>query len=79
MASFILGLLGGFVAWLATEILARPLSKFIALRAGAAEALARYEDRYNSDQDSLLANPDWLAERKLAYEDCGAELAVFAV
>ena len=79
MASLTLGFLGGFIAWLATEILARPLSKFFALRAAAEEALARYEDRYNSNPDLSLAGPDWMAERKLAYEDCGAELAAFAV
>ncbi len=79
MASFILGILGGITAWVATELLAQPLSKFFALRAAAAEALARYEDRYNSSRDMSLANPDWMTERRLAYEDCGADLAAFTV
>jgi hypothetical protein len=79
VASFALGFLGGFIAWLATEILARPLSRFFAIRAAAAEALVRYEDRHNSNPDLSLASPDWVAERRLAYEDCGAELAAFAV
>ncbi len=79
MESFFWGLLGGFIAWVATEYFARPLAKFFALRARAADVLARYEDRYNPDQDPLPPNSDWLVERKLAYEDCGAELAAFAV
>jgi hypothetical protein len=77
VASFLLGFLGGFIAWLATEILARPLSKFFSLRAAVAEALTRYEDRYNSNRDSSPASRDWMVERKLAYEDCGADLAAF--
>ncbi len=79
MASFILGFLGGFIAWLATGLLAQPLSRFFALRAAAAEALTRYEDRFNSSRDMSLATPDWMTERRLAYEDCGADLAAFTV
>ena len=51
MGSFILGLLGGFTAWAATEYFARPLARFYAMRARTAEALARYENRQHLDQD----------------------------
>ena len=76
---FLFGLLGGFAAWVATEVLVRPLAKFFALRAEAAEVLARYADRFSLDPNSPSPHPDWLWERKLAYEDCGAKLAAFAI
>jgi hypothetical protein len=76
---FFLGLLGGFTAWVATEYFARPLAGFFAMRARAAEVLARYENRQHSGQHSVAADADWLAERKLAYVDCGAELVAFAI
>ena len=47
---YFLGLLGGFTAWVAIEYFARPLARFYAMRARAAEALARYENRQHSDQ-----------------------------
>ena len=79
VGSFFLGLLGGFTAWVAIEYFARPLARFYAMRARAAEALARYENRQHSDQHSVAADADWLVERKLAYVDCGAELVAFAI
>ena len=79
MGSLVLGLLGGLAAWVATEYFARPLASFFAMRARAAEALARYENRQRSDQYSVAADADWLVERKLAYVDCGADLVAFAM
>ena len=79
MESVLFGLLGGFVAWVATEVFARPLARFVALRAEAVEVLARYEDRFSLDPKSPAPHPDWLWERKLAYEDCGTKLAAFAI
>ena len=78
MKSFLFGLLGGVVAWVTTEIVLRPLTRFFALRAEAAKALALYEDRFNPDPDAPAPNAEWLVERKLAYEHCGAALVAFA-
>lgn len=78
MESFLFGILGGFIAWVTTEIFVRPLTRFFALRAEAAEALALYEDRFNPDPDAPPPNSEWLAQRKLAYEHCGAGLVAFA-
>jgi hypothetical protein len=79
VGSFLFGLLGGFVAWIATAFFVQPLSGFFGLRAEAAEALARYEDRFNPNPDVTPPSADWLAERKRAYETCGAKLVAFAI
>jgi len=78
VGSFLFGLFGGFLAWAITEFFARPLIRFVALRAEAAKALALYDDRYNPDPDAPPPDTEWLAERKLAYEHCGAGLMAFA-
>ena len=77
MGSFLLGLLGGFIAWRATDSFLRPLTKFFVLRTETAEALALYEGHFNPDPDALPPSSEWLAERKLAYEQCGAGLLAF--
>jgi len=78
MSSFLLGLLGGFIAWIATEFVARPLAVFISLRTDAARVLSKYESRFNPDPE-FSPTPQWLADRKAAYEECGAKLVAFAL
>jgi hypothetical protein len=78
VVSFILGLAGGFIAWLATEFFGRPLNTILSLRSQAAAALARYESRYDPNPEAFEVTPEWLAERKAAYETCGAALVGFA-
>jgi hypothetical protein len=77
--SFLFGLLGGFVAWIATTFFAHPLTNFYNLRGRAAEALARYEDRFNLEfDDSLQSDGNWIVDRRAAYETCGSSLLAFA-
>ena len=78
MASFWFGVLGGFIAWVTTEIFVRPLIRFYDLRTETAKALALYEDRFNPDPDASPPNPDWLEERRSVYQHCGAGLVAFA-
>ena len=78
VASFWFGVLGGFIAWVATEIFVRPLIRFYDLRTETAKALALYEDRFNPDPDASPPNPDWLEERRSVYQYCGAGLVAFA-
>ena len=79
MSSFVFGILGGIVAWVATTIVAQPLKKFLDLRAEAARLLALYGDEYDFTQNlSHTSTADWLAERKKAYAACSAELTGFA-
>ena len=78
MASFLFGVLGGFIAWVTTEIFVRPLIRFYDLRTETAKALALYEDRFNPDPDASPPNPDWLEERRSVYQHCGASLVAFA-
>lgn len=42
MGPFLSGLLGGFLAWIATTFIAQPLLNFIALRSAAAAVLVSY-------------------------------------
>lgn len=79
MGSLLWGLVGGFIAWIATEFFARPLTRFFALRAETAEALSRYEDRVDPNPDIFDPAAEWLAQRKAAYEQCGAGLTGFAL
>jgi hypothetical protein len=74
MGSFFLGLIGGFVAWIVTALLGQPIYGFIGLRAEAARVLARYE----RDPGSEAGNANWTAERRRAYQECGARLVAFA-
>jgi hypothetical protein len=80
MASFLLGLLGGVVAWIAGDFVARPLHAFFGLRSEAATALARYE-RAHYQVRALLDPLDdgYSSKRTSAYETCGSGLVAFAV
>jgi hypothetical protein len=77
VGSFLSGLLGGFIAWATAEFFARPLKRIFALRAETAEALALYEDRFKGP-DAPQHDSAWLADRRRAYEHCGAGLMAVA-
>jgi hypothetical protein len=77
VGSFLSGLLGGIIAWATTDFFARPLTRFFALRAGVAEALALYEDRFKGP-DAPEHDSEWFAGRRQAYEHWGAGLVAFA-
>ena len=73
------GLLGGFIAWVLTNLIAHPLHRFISLRSEAARLLALYEDRFDVTNPEAPRPPeDWLAERRRAYDTFGADLTGFA-
>ncbi|HEX2257478.1 MAG TPA: hypothetical protein VHG92_12400 [Afifellaceae bacterium] len=77
MASFLLGFLGGIVAWVCSSLLGRPLYRFFSLRQEAARVLALfdYAARFSIDDDySSNAGP----LRKQAAKDCGAQLLALA-
>lgn len=77
--SFLFGLLGGFIAWIATTFFAHPLTNFYNLRSRVAEAFARYEDRFDPEfDDSLQSDKNWIVDRRAAYETCGSGLIAFA-
>lgn len=74
-----MGLLGGFIAWIATTFFAQPLTKFYDLRAQAAEALARFEDQIDHGVEGEFRHrAQWIEERRLAYQACGSSLLAFA-
>jgi hypothetical protein len=74
---FVLGLLGGMLAWAIAETILRPLRRFLALRMEAATALEVYE-RWTPWADRGAPAADWQAERSLAYRRCAADLLTFA-
>jgi hypothetical protein len=78
MASFLLGILGGFIAWVTTWFVAQPLSTFFALRSQAAEVFARYEDKVGPNPYEPPPSLEWLSEREKALESCGASLVAYA-
>jgi hypothetical protein len=53
MWSLLAGFVGGMAAWIATEVVAKPIARFMQLRSDAAMALALYED-----QTWKFENPD---------------------
>lgn len=79
MVSFFWGVIGGMVAWVATTILGQPIYRFVALRAEAAEMLARYERDNSEDPGRDARDVNWLAARRHAYHECGSKLVAFAV
>jgi hypothetical protein len=75
MGGFFQGILGGFVAWAATMLVAQPLYALINLRTETARLLHLYEPTGNDDRGRLAA---WLAERETAYRSCAAQLQALA-
>jgi hypothetical protein len=55
VTSFLFGLFGGFTAWFATDYFLRPLTKFFALRAETAKALALYEEPVDPDHPDVFS------------------------
>jgi hypothetical protein len=77
MGGFFLGFIGGVFAWIVTALIGQPIYHFISLRAEAARVLARYE-RTDAGPAPAATDANWIAERKRAYQECGARLVAFA-
>jgi hypothetical protein len=75
MGGFWSGLLGGFIAWVATMLVAHPLYVLVNLRTETARLLHLYEPTDRDDRGMLAA---WLAEREAAYRFCATQLQAFA-
>jgi hypothetical protein len=75
MRGFLPGILGGFVAWVATMLVAHPLYALINLRTETARLLHLYEPTSNDDRRGVKA---WLDERETAYRSCAAQLQALA-
>ena len=76
LSSFLYGLLGGMVAWIATAILSQPLYRFLGLRNETAQLLAQYEHPDVTRGGNM--NTDWMATRTKLYQECGANLIAFS-
>ena len=72
-----MGFIGGVFAWIVTALVGQPIYHFISLRAEAARVLARYE-RSDAGPAPEATDANWIAERKRAYQECGARLVAFA-
>jgi len=73
MASFVWGVIGGFVAWVLTTTIAAPFYRFMSLRSEAARVLVLYEHAAER-----VATPDWLRQRAREYSRCGTALIAFS-
>jgi hypothetical protein len=76
VSELILGFVGGLVAFVAADLLARPYLEFRRLRTKALMTLELYE-RLNPWGD-MGGSQAWLAERALAYRHASAELLAFS-
>jgi hypothetical protein len=78
MSGFVWGLLGGFIAWLATAILGQPFYTFLSLRSEAARLIALYERTpilpSTFAPNRAVSLEAWQIERKRAYQECGSRL-----
>jgi hypothetical protein len=83
MSGFLWGLIGGFVASLATAILGQPLYTFLGLRSEAARLIALYERApalpSTNAPNRAVSLETWQAERKRAYQECGSRLVGWAM
>lgn len=77
MLSLLGGMLGGFVAWIATMIIGQPVISFLALRKRAAAVLARYEEQVDYNAGPEEYNDVWVNNRWQEYTDCGNDLIAF--
>src|SRR5215475_12441530 len=75
MGGFLQGILGGFIAWVATMLVAQPLYALGNLRTETARLLHFYDPTGNDDRRRSAA---WIAERELAYRSCAAQLQALA-
>jgi hypothetical protein len=76
VSDLILGFVGGVVAFVIADLLARPYLDFRRLRSKALLTLELYE-RLNPWGD-LGGSQTWLAERAVAYRQASAELLAFS-
>jgi hypothetical protein len=76
VSDLIMGFVGGLVAFVVADLLARPYLEFRRLRTRALMTLELYE-RLNPWGD-LGGSQSWLAERALAYRAVAAELLAYA-
>jgi hypothetical protein len=73
------GFIGGFVAWIVTTSLGRPLQRFIQLRQEAAFVIAQYDNRaWIGNPEANPPENDWLDKRREAYDNTGTALIAFA-
>jgi hypothetical protein len=75
MSGFWPGILGGFIAWVATMLVAHPLYALINLRTETARLLHQYDSTGRDDRGMLAT---WLDERSAAYRSCAAQSQAFA-
>jgi hypothetical protein len=75
MSGFWPGILGGFIAWVATMLVAQPLYALINLRTETARLLHLHEPTGRDDRNMSAA---WLDERSAAYRSCAAQLQASA-
>jgi hypothetical protein len=75
MISFLLGILGGIVAWFVTMLIGQPILTFWALRRQVIKALVQYNA---SGIDERSQSSKWLDERSTVLRTHGAELIAFA-
>ena len=73
MASFVWGVIGGFVAWVMTATIGAPFYRFMGLRSEAARVLVLYEHAAEK-----VTTPDWLRQRAREYSRCGTALIAFS-
>jgi hypothetical protein len=74
MAAFVLGILGGILAWFATMLFGQPFYELVNLRRKTAEALHMYDPATHDDRATM---DGWNAQRADAYRDCAAKLLAF--
>jgi hypothetical protein len=79
VSTLFVGLIGGFVAWIATTAAGQPLLRFFQLRSRAAFILARYDGLpWIENSEAEPAEKGWLKKRKEAFDEIGSELIAFA-
>jgi len=83
LGSVLWGLIGGFLAWVATAIVGQPFYIFLSLRSEAAKALALYERGPGWQvtaqiESGIRRQSEYEEERERAYRACGAQLVAFA-
>ena len=78
MWSLLWGLVGGFVAWLATAILGQPIYTFLSLRSEAARLVSLYERPRELPAvftpTRAISEEAWQTDRRRAYQNCGSHL-----
>jgi hypothetical protein len=74
MHEFLLGMLGGVVAWVATMLVGHPFFELVNLRRETAQLLHLYEP---SGKDNRATIAQWLEDRANAYRTCAAKLFAF--